>query len=37
MFAQNLGGLGQDYVSYNMVQNNPYLLYSMFGKYKGQN
>ena len=37
MFAQNLGGLGQDYVNYNMIQSNPYLLYSIFNKYKGNN
>lgn len=33
--AQNLV-IRQDYTSYNMVQNNPALLYSMFGRYKGQ-
>ena len=36
MFAQNLSGLGQDYTNYNIIQNNPYLLYNMF-RYKGQN
>lgn len=35
MLAQNLGGLGQDYVNYNMINSNPAFLYSVMNSYKG--